>query len=185
MSTPLPPEETNSGKTSSGKPTPSPVVRLADLPLTRQQHGATFEALTAAIAAPAGATHLGARLVELPPGKKGWPLHCHHGNDELFVILEGRGHLRLGANRHAVAAGDVVVCPAGGPDAAHQLCAAPDTALRYLAVSSMRAPDVMQYPDSGKIMVMAGSAPGGSQQTRTLSRVLRDGPTVDYWDGET
>lgn len=161
-----------------------PILRPADLPLTTQAHGDAFEARFAAIAAPLGARRLGARYVEIPPGRKGWPHHCHHANDELFVILEGAGTLRYGDETHAVSAGDVVVCPAGGPETAHQLIAGPTEPLRYLAVSSMHDPDVMEYPDSGKVTVFAGAAPGGDKAARRLSLTLRAADAVDYWDGE-
>ncbi|MBH0238018.1 cupin domain-containing protein [Methylobrevis albus] len=161
-----------------------PILRPADLPLITQAHGDAFEARFAAIAAPLGARRLGARYVEIPPGRKGWPHHCHHANDELFVILGGSGTLRYGEETHAVAAGDVVVCPAGGPETAHQLIAGPTEALRYLAVSSMHDPDVMQYPDSGKVTVFAGAAPGGDKTARRVSLTLRAADAVDYWDGE-
>ena len=161
-----------------------PIVRPDALPLQIQRHGETFEAGTAAIAAPLGARHLGARYVEVPAGKKAWPFHCHHANDEMFVILAGSGRLRFGADEHAVSAGDVVVCPAGGPQTAHQLIAGPDAPLRYLAISSMREPDVMEYPDSGKLVVFAGSAPGGDKAARRLDLVLRGDATAGYWDGE-
>ena len=135
----------------------SPIVRPDALPLQTQRHGDTFEASMAAIAAPLGARHLGARYVEVPAGKKAWPFHCHHANDEMFVILSGSGTLRYGCDEHAVIAGDV---------------------------SSMREPDVMQYPDSGKLAVFAGSAPGGDKAARRLDLVLRGDATAGYWDGE-
>ena len=47
----------------------------------------------------------------VPPGKKAFPHHVHHVNDELFVILSGEGTLRFGAERYSVRSGDVIVCP--------------------------------------------------------------------------
>ncbi|MDI4665823.1 cupin domain-containing protein [Xanthobacter autotrophicus] len=161
----------------------SPVVHLGDLVLATERHGAAFEAHFASVAAPLGARRLGARLVELPAGKKAWPLHCHHANDEMFVILGGSGTLRFGGESHAVRAGDVAVCPAGGPETAHQLEAGAD-GLRYLAVSTMNEPDVMEYPDSGKVTVFAGAAPGGDKAKRRLSLTVRADSAVDYWSGE-
>ena len=114
-----------------------PVVRLQQLSLSLQVHGATYCAHMAPVAGPLGAKQIGARYVEVPPGKRAWPYHCHHGNDELFVILGGEGRLRFGGEEHAVAAGDVVVCPAGGPETAHQLIASGEEPLRYLAVSTI------------------------------------------------
>lgn len=161
-----------------------PVIRPADLVWKHDGHGETFAARFAAIAAPGGATGLGARLVEVPPGKRAWPFHCHHANDELFLILSGSGRLRYGGEIHAVAAGDAVVCPAGGAETAHQLEAGTDAPLRYLAVSTMREPDVLEYPDSGKVAVFSGAAPGGDKAKRRLALALRPESAVDYWDGE-
>lgn len=162
----------------------APLVRLDALPLSPQTHGSQFAAATAAIAAPLGATHLGARLVEVPPGKAAWPFHAHHANDEIFVILSGTGTLRFGTGRHPVGPGSVAVCPAGGAETAHQLIAGASEPLRYLAISSMREPDVMEYPDSGKITVFAGAAPGGDKARRRVSASFRTRDAVDYWEGE-
>jgi len=162
----------------------SPVVRLSDLVLARQAHGESFEALFAAVAAPAGPRRLGARLVEVPAGKRAWPFHCHHGNDELFVVLAGEGTLRFGPDTFPVAAGDVVVCPSGGPETAHQLIAGAAGPLRYLAVSTMNEPEIMEYPDSGKLVAFAGAAPGGDKAARKVSFIGRHADAVDYWDGE-
>ncbi|WP_245514910.1 cupin domain-containing protein [Jiella endophytica] len=161
-----------------------PIVRPTELPLSLQTHGETFEARFAAVAAPLGSKRLGSRYVEIPAGKKGWPLHCHHANDELFVILSGRGTLRFGDETYSVTAGDVVVCPAGGPETAHQLIAADDAPLAYLAVSTMNEPDVMEYPDSGKLTIFAGAAPGGDKAARRVAITVKADSGVDYWDGE-
>jgi uncharacterized cupin superfamily protein len=67
-----------------------------------------------------GMKQLGCRLVVVPPGKKAWPYHAHHVNEEMFFILAGSGTLRLGGEEHPVKAGDVIACPAGGPETAHQ-----------------------------------------------------------------
>jgi uncharacterized cupin superfamily protein len=168
----------------SRHPRPAPVIRLDDLVLQPQTHGTRFHAAMAAIAAPLGATHLGARLVEVSPGKAAWPFHSHHANDEMFVILSGEGELRFGVDRHPISAGMVVICPAGGAETAHQLSATGTSALRYLAISTMREPDVIEYPDSGKITVFAGAAPGGDKDLRRIAASFRQGDAVDYWDGE-
>ena len=161
-----------------------PVIRLQELSLRTHSHGERFEAGTAPIAAPLGAKRLGARYVEVPPGKRAWPCHCHHANDELFVILGGRGVLRHGERRYAVSSGDVVVCPAGGAQTAHQLIAEGDEPLRYLAVSSMHEPDILEYPDSGKVALFAGAAPGGDKAARRLELSVSRKDAVDYWEGE-
>ena len=55
--------------------------------------------------------------------------------------------------------------------------------LRYLCFSTMIEPDVMAYPDSNKIDVFVGAAPGAEEQ-RTFSNFLRGGAEVGYFDGE-
>ena len=160
---------------------PSPIVRPAELAHGAHGHGTGFAARTASLTAPFGGRHLGARHVELPAGKAGWPFHCHHANDELFVILSGSGLLRHGAETHPVTAGDVIVCPAGGAATAHQLRAGADGPLAFLAISSLREPDVMEYPDSGKVTVFAGAPPGGRAADRSLSLTVKAASAVDYW----
>ncbi|MEB3830591.1 hypothetical protein [Phormidium sp. CCY1219] len=68
-------------------------------------------------------------------------------------------------------------------DRAHQLINTGETMLGYLCFSTMLEPDVMEYPDSGKIGVFAGSAPGGAKETRTLSRFFPHDSQVNYWEG--
>lgn len=43
-------------------------------------------------------------------------------------------------------------------------------------------PDVIVYPDSGKVGIFVGSAPDGSKEMRTLHKYLRDDAEIDYWD---
>jgi uncharacterized cupin superfamily protein len=162
----------------------TPILNIADIPLIDHAHGDSFAAKLGQFGPHIGLEKLGCRLVILPPGKKAWPFHNHHLNEEMFVILEGAGTLRLGAETHPVKAGDVIACPAGGPETAHQLIAAPDTELRYLAISTMLQPEVAEYPDSGKFIVMSGSPPGGSKEVRRLVHVGRTQDGLDYWDGE-
>jgi uncharacterized RmlC-like cupin family protein len=79
--------------------TQRPFVNVNDIeltPQTPQKPEAGFEARVAPIAAPLGATKLGCRLTVVPPGKKAFPHHVHHVNDELFVILSGESALRFG-----------------------------------------------------------------------------------------
>lgn len=162
----------------------NPIIRLQDLSLLTHAHGESFAARIASVAAPLGARRLGARYVEVPPGKKAWPYHAHHANDEIFVILGGAGRLRHGGHDYAVSSGDVVVCPAGGVESAHQLRAEGEAPLRYLAISSMHEPDVLEYPDSGKLAVFVGAPPGGDKAARRLELNVSKAGAVDYWQGE-
>jgi uncharacterized cupin superfamily protein len=49
---------------------------------------------TARVGAQAGAQRLGATVYEIVPGSAGSPLHAHHANEELIVVLAGRPLLR-------------------------------------------------------------------------------------------
>ena len=39
--------------------------------------------------------------------------HAHADSDKVYVVLSGRGAVRVGAESHAVRAGHAVFCPAG------------------------------------------------------------------------
>jgi uncharacterized cupin superfamily protein len=111
-------------------------------------------------------------------------LHHHYANEEVFFILRGAETLRFGEHRVPVQAGDFIACPAGGPETAHQLVNDSESDLSYLCVSTMVEPDVIGYPDSGKVAVFAGAAPGGGKAARTFSFVGRLSEARDYWEDE-
>ena len=56
--------------------------------------------------------------------------------------------------------GDIIACPPGGPETAHQLINTGEGELKYLAVSTKLSPELCEYPDSGKFGVMADLVPG-------------------------
>lgn len=130
----------------------------------------------------AGGEKLGASLYELPPGAKSWPYHYHEANEEAVFVLDGDGTLRIGGDEISLEAGDYVALPTG-ESGAHRVVNDGDEPLRYLMVSTMVDPDVLVYPDSQKVGVMAGSAPGG-RSGRSLSSFFRLADDVSYWDGE-
>ncbi|HBT01541.1 MAG TPA: cupin, partial [Citreicella sp.] len=41
-----------------------------------------------------------------------------------------------------------------------------------------------EYPDSGKITVFAGAAPGGDKAARRIAASFLQEDAVDYWEGE-
>lgn len=53
-----------------------------------------------------------------------------------------------------------------------------------LCFSTMIEPDITAYPDSSKIGVFAGAAPGGVKEKRTLNAYFPSDGETDYWDGE-
>jgi len=135
------------------------------------------------LAAAAGGERLGCSLYELPPGEQSWPFHYHTGNEEALYVLAGAGQLRTADGVASLDAGDYVALPVG-EDGAHRVINDGDEPVRYLAVSTMREPDVTVYPDSEKIGVYAGSPPG-SDDPRTVAGYYRRDDDVDYWLDES
>jgi uncharacterized cupin superfamily protein len=96
----------------------------------------------------AGARRLGASVFELPPGAATFPLHVHHHNEEMLVVLSGRPTLRTLEEERELAPGEVVAHPAGR-EGAHRLDNATDEPVRLLIVSTMLAPEINEYPETG------------------------------------
>ena len=100
----------------------------------------------------AGAQQLGASLFELEPGAATLPLHVHYANEELLVVLAGRPTLQTLSETRSLAVGEVVACPAGR-DGAHRLTNDTDAPVRVLIVSTMHAPDINEFPETGEFWV--------------------------------
>jgi uncharacterized cupin superfamily protein len=152
----------------------SRVVNLEDLKLEHWSHGTGFESRSARMGPALGAKHLGYSYDVVPPGKRSCPFHSHRGEEEMFLVLRGTGTLRYGSETRRVRAGDVICCPTGGPETAHQIVNDSDQDLAYLSVSTMLPADVCEYPDSGKV----GAFGGG------LRHMANASDNVDYWLGE-
>ncbi len=159
----------------------SPIVTLAKLKLEHWTQGSLYESTDTAFGKALGLKNLGIGYSEVPPGKSSCPFHNHHVEDELFVILEGHGTYRFGEERHLFGPGDVLGAPAGGPATAHQIINTGTVPLKYLAISSMAATEICEYPDSGKFLAKTRPATGGPTN---FSSMRRHGEEVDYWEGE-
>ena len=101
-----------------------------------------------------------------------------------MLVVEGQGELRKGDARHPTGAGDIVACPPGGKETAHQIVNTGAEELRYLAVSTKMSPEIAEYPDSGKFGVLADFPTAPGEKPRQFRFVGRDTSQVDYWDGE-
>ena len=160
------------------------IVNADHVPASELAHGRRFYLRRKQLGSAAGAQKLGCTLVELPPGKRSWPLHYHAANEEAIYVLEGHGRVRIGDSETPVRAGDYVALLAG-PAGAHQTFNDSDAVLRYLCFSTMIEPEVNFYPDSRKVGFFAGSPPGGDRTKRFLEGFVSAGACVDYWDGES
>ena len=165
-----------------------PIVNLDQLePQSMQpQFAATgsaaerFEPRIAMVGPRIGARKLGCNLTVLAPGKRAYPFHNHRVNEEMFIVVEGSGEVRIGAARYPIRRGDIIACPPGGQESAHQIVNSSGAELRYLAISTQISPEVAEFPDSGKYAVLLDDA-GATMPIRTVGRI---GETVDYWEGE-
>ena len=151
------------------------VVNVDELKLEHFAKGDTFASASVRIGPLLGAKDLGYSYDVVPPGKRSCPFHSHRGEEEMFFVVKGQGTLRYGSEARKIRAGDVICCPTGGPETAHQIVNDSDAELAYLSVSTMMPAEVCEYPDSGKI-----GAFGGGVRHMTHAD---DG--VDYWVGET
>ena len=125
-----------------------------------------------------GSELIGCSLWELPPGQAAYPYHFHYADEELIVVLEGRPTLRTPDGSREVERGEVLHFPLG-PEGAHQIVNDGDEPARFLAISSSGRPDVVVYPDSGKVGVGERLPRGGG-----LREFFRSDDAVDYWEGE-
>ncbi len=95
--------------------------------------------------------------------------------------LQGSGEIRLGDETYALRTGDVIACPSGGAETAHQIAKTGQEELRYLAVSTQRAPEIWEYRDSDKFGVIAEYATPGAAP---LPAFPHFGAGVGYREGE-
>jgi uncharacterized cupin superfamily protein len=144
----------------------------------RETRAPLYDTLCARLARGTAARGLGMSIDIVAPGMRGCPYHLHHAQEEAFVILEGRGTLRVAGEMLEIKAGDVAFLPAG-PDYPHQIVNTSDAPLKYLSISTQNRPEVVEYPDSNKHLVMAG--PVGLPQFSRMSDRDQD---LDYWHGE-
>jgi uncharacterized cupin superfamily protein len=162
-----------------------PIMNLDQVQLHPWGNGGRFEAQLGEIGGPLGSRKLGYMLTVVPPGKRAFPRHSHRVNEEMFLVLEGEGELIVGGERYPIRRGDVISCPPGGPETAHQIVNTSSAELRYLGVSTRESPEMVEYPDSGKTGV-AMEVKGADGQSSYLRFMVRQQATIqDYWAGET
>ena len=126
----------------------------------------------------AGSERLGLSLWELPPGEAAYPYHFHYTEEELVLVLAGAPSLRTPDGWRELRDGEVVAFPRG-ERGGHQLVNRTPEAVRFLSFSTSGEPDIVIYPDSGKLGAFERLSDGGG-----LDAMFRLSDTVDYHDGE-
>ncbi len=160
------------------EPTAEPAARLRQqlirnldqVALDREHRPPLYDSLGGSVSGGTAARKLGASFDILAPGQRLCPYHFHHAQEEMFVILDGRGTLRVAGELLALRAGDVVFIPPG-PEYPHQIINTGDALMKYLSISTQERPEVCEYPDSGKL-------------SAARLGVFAQADAVDYWHGE-
>jgi uncharacterized cupin superfamily protein len=157
-----------------------PFVNLDEVQFDDIEENGYYTSRRALFSASIGARRLGYNLTELPPGKAQCPFHSHREEEEMFLILEGEGELRFGEQRFKLRRHDVIACPTGGAEVAHQIINTGKATMRYLSLASVSATEVCEYPDSGKIGVFASTSPNSG-----VRKMFRAEAAVEYYDRES
>jgi uncharacterized cupin superfamily protein len=121
---------------------------------------------------------LGVSVWEIPPGQAAYPYHYHLVEEELVLILDGCPKLRTPDGWRDLQEGDICSFPRG-QRGAHQLVNRSEQTVRFVALSTHGDPDIVLYPDSGKLGASERLPEGGGMKT-----MFRIADAVDYWDGE-
>jgi uncharacterized cupin superfamily protein len=141
--------------------------------LQPQRRAPLYDTMCASLSGGTAARKRGASIDIVAPGQRSCPYHYHQAQEELFVVLEGSGQLRVAGENLPLRAGDVVFIPPG-PQYPHQLINTSDAPLKYLSISTQESPEICGYPDSGKVAAFASGH----------RLVQREAANLDYWDGE-
>ncbi|MGO4745008.1 cupin domain-containing protein [Serratia quinivorans] len=124
------------------------------------------------------AKKLGASIDVVAPGMRSCPYHFHYAQEEMFIVLEGNGTLRVAGERLPITGGDIIFIPPG-PEYPHQIINSSDAPLKYLSISTREQPELVEYPDSGKFQATAVDENG--EPVRYLQR---PSASLDYWQDE-
>lgn len=122
---------------------------------------------------------LGCGAFRVDPGKRAFPKHAHLANDEAIYVVSGTGELTVGEETMQVEAGDFVMLPAGA-EYPHVLINNSDAEIVYLCMSTMNAPEVVHYPDSGKLGVLESARKWSDSSVSGFYKPKK----VGYYEGE-
>ncbi|MGE9296811.1 MAG: cupin domain-containing protein [Puniceicoccales bacterium] len=114
-------------------------------------------------------------LHKIPPGKRDWPLHAHSQQTEFYIVMSGKGKMRVRVNDDTEVSewlepGDCIHCPPDGD--AHQIQNSGDEDLVFWVIADNPSAESIYYPDSGKYAM------------KPERKWFRMQPVADYFDGE-
>jgi uncharacterized cupin superfamily protein len=120
-----------------------------------------------------GAERLRGGLYEIAPGRRSFPYHWEAAKEEWLLVLSGTPTIRTPDGEHELRAGDLTCFPTG-PSGAHQVLNHSSVPARVIIFSDATTPNVVVYPDSGKVGV----------RTADLRLNFLETAAVPYWTGE-
>jgi uncharacterized cupin superfamily protein len=136
-----------------------------------------YDSLGARLGTGTAAGKLGASIDVVAPGMRSCPYHFHYAQEEMFIVLEGTGTLRVAGEQLPIKSGDVIFIPPG-PEYPHQIINTSQAPLKYLSISTREQPELVEYPDSGKFQAM------GVHEGKAVHYVQRPSASLDYWQDE-
>lgn len=86
------------------------------------------------------------------PGAVSVKYHSHSRQEEFFLILSGKGILRIDGKEVSIKTGDVISKPAG-KDIAHQFINNSEEILQILDVGTREEDDIITYPDENVVFL--------------------------------
>jgi len=126
-------------------------IRVDDVPAERRDYG-ELATTRRRLGLASGAKRLGIALIEIDPGKRSAPPHCHADEDEAFLVLAGGGlsYQTSGPDdvrTYAIGVDDLLWHPANGD--AHTVIAGAD-GLTVLVVAEGSRTNITHLPRTGQ-----------------------------------
>jgi uncharacterized cupin superfamily protein len=91
-------------------------------------------------------------IAYIKPGAKSVKYHSHSMQEEFFLILKGKGNLRLNGKSLPIMQGDFFSKPAG-KEISHQFINNGDEVLEILDCGTKNKNDIITYPDEDVILI--------------------------------
>ena len=132
------------------------VVHLDDVTPTEAATAGQIARTTRELGRAAGARSCSLAHVEVPPGRFASALHCHLADEELYVVLEGDGEVRLGESTTPIRPGHVISRPPG-TGISHRIESG-SAGLVYLLSRLDNPHEITYYPDSAQLHIRALNA---------------------------
>jgi uncharacterized cupin superfamily protein len=86
------------------------------------------------------------------PGAESVKYHSHSKQEEFYLIISGKGILRIDGEEILIKTGDVISTPAG-KDIGHQFINNSSEILQILDVGTREKDDIITYPDENVIFI--------------------------------